>query len=322
MTTHKKVSCWVIYDKGKVGTANQCLGLAEKLGYKSPRIIEIEPRFPWKYLIPALWFSPLKGVIDTDNNYLAPPWPDLIIAAGRVSVAPTAEIRRITNGKTKVIQLQNPKVEPGRFDAVVAPAHDLLTGRNVIVTVGALHRLTQKEINAEAKKFGGLVKSLPGPYIMVLVGGTNRKYEITPAVIKSMSESIIAGAKEIGASVLVTPSRRTEPENKLALQEAFKDYPSYVWDGNGDNPYFGFLGLSEYILVTSDSVSMTSEACFTGKPVYTYHLPGIAGHFARFHNLLTSKGYTRPYEGKFEKWQYEPLDEFEVVANKLRNIMK
>ena len=321
MTLKSKKTCWVIYDKGKVGTANQCLGLAQKLGFESPKIIEIVPRFPWKYLPPSMWLLALKGVIDDKGNFLSPPWPDLIIAAGRVSVAPTAMIRKITAGKTKVIQLQNPRIDPERFDAVIAPAHDLISGKNVIVTNGALHRVTYEKINSEAKKFSELVKGLPKPYIMVLVGGTNRKYDITPAVIKTMSELIISGARKIGASVLVTPSRRTEPENKLALEEAFRDYPSYVWDGTGDNPYFGFMGLADYILVTSDSVSMTSEACFTGKPVYTYHLPGTAGHFTSFHNLLTSKGYTRPFECKFEQWSYEPLDEFDMVVQKLKKLI-
>ena len=53
-----------------------------------------------------------------------------------------------------------------------------------------------------------------------------------------------------------------------------------------ENPYFGLLALGRIIVVTSDSISMISEACFTGKPVYVYELPGrrqkAQGIFAGF----------------------------------------
>ena len=39
-----------------------------------------------------------------------------------------------------------------------------------------------------------------------------------------------------------------------------------VWDGQGDNPYFGMLALADLIVVTQDSVSMISEAAATTAP--------------------------------------------------------
>ena len=49
----------------------------------------------------------------------------------------------------------------------------------------------------------------------------------------------------------------------------------YRWrPGDSSNPYFGILALSEALVVTADSVSMLSEACATGKPVYMADLAG------------------------------------------------
>ncbi len=310
-------SCWVIYDKGKTGTAHQCLGLAESLGLR-PKVFDVCPRIPWKFLSPNMWFAPLRGVVDQSENFLKPPWPDLIIASGRSTVAPTAAIGKLTNGKTRVIQLQDPTIAPDNFDLVVAPAHDRIQGSNVFVTQGALHLVTHEKLIQAAKKFKDQVSHLKGPFLTVLLGGSSRRYRLDPEVSGKMAAQLRAVSKKYGVSLLVTPSRRTGLENIAVFREELRDYPAVVWDGNGENPYMGFLALADYIMVTSDSVSMTSEACYTGKPVYTYHLPGGAPISNRFHSLFVHKGYTRPFAGKLETWDYPPLDEFSKVTEEVK----
>jgi len=49
--------------------------------------------------------------------------------------------------------------------------------------------------------------------------------------------------------------------------------PSILYDwkpDDDDNPFFAFLGLADRVIVTADSVSMMTEACVTGRPVYLY----------------------------------------------------
>jgi hypothetical protein len=46
-----------------------------------------------------------------------------------------------------------------------------------------------------------------------------------------------------------------------------------LFDYNDDhtaNPYFGFLALADSFIVTAESISMLTESCATGKPVYLY----------------------------------------------------
>ena len=52
--------------------------------------------------------------------------------------------------------------------------------------------------------------------------------------------------------------------------------------GDNDNPYFGILGLADKFIVTADSISMLSEACATGKPVYMFDL-GSGRHAMQGH---------------------------------------
>lgn len=313
-------SCWVVTDTGKIGTENQCIGLAEALGF-SPIIKRIKPRGLWRLLPASCWFNPLEG-LSYAYDRLTPPWPDLIIAAGRASVAPTAKIRQITHGKTKVVQLQNPLVDPALFDAVIAPHHDHLTGRNVIVTEGALHRVTPERLSQEALKFSPLVASLPRPLVTVLIGGSNRCYKVKPEHMKRMGERLKALCNQEGFGLAVTISRRTEAENKEALLESLREVPAVIWTGEGENPYFGFLGLADYIVVTCDSVSMTSEACFTGKPVYSYFFEGGSAKFKRFHRHFQEKGYARAFADHFTRWSYPPLDDWQTVEKKLKKLLK
>ncbi len=313
-------SCWVVTDTGKIGTENQCIGLAEALGF-SPLIKRIKPRGLWRLLPASCWFNPLEG-LSFEYDRLTPPWPDLIIAAGRASVAPTAKIRHLTQGKTKVIQLQNPLVNPECFDAVIAPHHDGLTGRNVIVTEGALHRVTHERLSQEAVKFSSLVASLPRPLVAVLIGGSNRCYTVKPEDMRQMGERLKALCAQKGFGLAVTISRRTEMDNRKALVESLQDAPAVIWTGEGENPYFGFLGMAEYIIVTCDSVSMTSEACFTGKPVYSYFFEGGSAKFKRFHHYFQEKGYTRIFADDFDQWSYPPLNEWQTVEKKLKKLLK
>src|SRR3546814_15726728 len=78
---------------------------------------------------------------------------------------------------------------------------------------------------------------------------------------------------------MVTPSRRTGPDNEAILRARLAGLPAEIWDGEGENPYFAYLGLADAILVTADSVNMVCEAASTGKPVYVIALDGSSDKF-------------------------------------------
>jgi len=311
-------TCWVLTD-GKPGMENQCLGLAEALGMRVERK-RILPSVPWKYLPPPLWFAPLHAG-GSGSDPLKPPWPDLLIATGRATVAPSNAIRRASRGRTFTVQIQNPGVAFDRFDLVVPPHHDRCIGSNVLSTRGALHRVTPERLAAEAARVAPQLAHLPRPLVAVLVGGTNRAYQLTPEIGRSLAQQLAILARARGIGIALTPSRRTGAQVEAALRAALAAVPAVVWDGTGENPYFGYLGLADYIIVTADSVNMVSEACATGKPVYVVDLKGSSAKFRRFHDSLQADGITRPFTGMLEHWKYAPLDDVKRVAAEIRRRM-
>lgn len=301
-------TCWVVTD-GKAGMESQCLGLAEALGL-DPRIKRIQPRFPWSRLPPQLWALPLCG-LSPDGDRLTPPWPDLLIATGRATVAPVLAIKR-RSPSTLAVQVQNPRAALARFDLIIAPAHDRMTGSNVLETAGALHRVTPARLAEAAATFRDRFASLPRPLIGVLIGGANRQYRMGAANADRLGALLAAAAKASGGGLAITPSRRTGAENLKRIAAPLTELGSDcwdLWDGVGDNPYFGILALADALVVTSDSVNMVTEACATGKPVHIFDLEGGSAKFSRFHDALRRKGMTRPFTGALENWSYAPPDD-------------
>lgn len=91
-----------------------------------------------------------------------------------------------------------------------------------------------------------------------------------------------------------------------------------VWDGTGENPYFGFLALADAIIVTCESVSMMSEAAATSARVMVFQLPGRSRRIAAFVEMLVQERRAAPFTGRYRSWSVEPLDDTPDVAAEVR----
>src|SRR5712692_419881 len=198
-------SVWVLHD-GKPGMASQALGLAEATGFafnEKPLAI----RRPWAWLPPLLWLAPLDAVREAGLP-LRPRWPDLVIGCGRNTARPALAIRRYSGGRTLAAQIQDPRVGRGEFDLLFVPEHDRLRGPQILVTGGALHRVTAQLLAAERRRFPGL-EALPRPILGLLIGGSNRTYRLDLARLGEIAETVATLVRQSGGSAVVTPSRRT-----------------------------------------------------------------------------------------------------------------
>ena len=308
-------TCWIITE-GIAGTENQCLGVAEALGVR-PVVKRIKLKSPWRQLSPWLCCGH-QYALAAGSDAIDPPYPDLLIASGRKSIGVALHVKKQSGGKTFLVQLQDPRISPKHFDLVAVPQHDPARGANVLVTTGSLHRVTPEKIAAEKNKFADVLNALPPPRVAVLIGGTSKAHRMTPASTKKLAGQLLG----LNASLMITASRRTGIDNARLLRDTLKGPNIYFWEGDGENPYFALLGFADYIIVTEDSVSMTSEALSTGKPVYTAALEGGAKRLNAFHRLLQEQGYTRPFTGQLEKWSYAPLQDTMKVAREIRQRMK
>ncbi len=311
---------WIVTD-GSVGMEAQGIAVAEAVGLPfSLKRVRVKGAMR---LLPArlqIYLPPerlLRSVVS--NEKLEEPWPRLVISIGRRSVPIALAVKRLAHAFG--LHIQNPKVPPQLFDLVAAPVHDNFEGPNVVTTFGAVHSVTNARLAEAAKRFAPCVDPLPHPRIAVLLGGESAAFSFPPELAATFGAKLAALARENGASLLVTPSRRTRADSLAALSAAIKDVPHLVWDGTGDNPYFAFLALSDAIVATEDSVNMVTEAAGTGKPVYVQRLKGNSRRLARFHELMQERGATRPFEGKLENWTYAPINDTEVVASAIRRAL-
>ena len=295
--------------------ASQALGLAEATGFS---FIErpLAIRFPWTCLPPNLWFSPLAS----SGALLSPPWPDLVIGCGRNAAVPALAIRRASGGDTVAAQIQDPGVGHEEFDLFVVPEHDRLRGPRVVVTCGAVHRVTPARLAAARVRFPELA-AMPRPILTVLIGGTNKAYRLTSKRIAEIAEAVRAVLRSQGGSALVTPSRRTGAAGIALLRERLEGLQTVIWDGSGENPYFAFLAVADAFLVTADSVSMISEAAATGKPVHVFGLNGGNAKFARFHAAMEAAAITRQFTGRLESWSYPVPDDTARAGAALRALV-
>src|SRR5260221_7595609 len=159
---------------GRIGIANQVIGLTEAIGL--PFVEKTcTPRFRWRRLPPSLWSGPARG-LSAHADPLAAPWPDLLVTAGRGCAAVAIAVKRASGGRSFLVQIQDPRIGRQDFDLMVVPAHDPARGDKVVVTRGAVHRVTPQRLAAAAGPFSPSFAHLPHPRVAVLIGGQNRVY--------------------------------------------------------------------------------------------------------------------------------------------------
>ncbi len=308
----KKPICWVL-SEGIAGTENQCLGVAEALGLE-PEIKRVMLQQPWKSLSPYLGFE--MGI--TFTPALHTPWPDLLIASGRKSIAASRYIKRKSGGKCFTVQIQDPRIDPATFDLVALAKHDPTRGENVLVTTASPNRITEERLDQAVRDFPAL-KTIKLPRVAVLIGGNSQAYHMSTETMRNLCDRL----KLLDAGLMITASRRTGEENLCILQEEMGGHPdTYIWDGTGENPYFGFLSWADFIFVTADSASMLSEAATTGKPVYMISLEGGSKRMRALHKNLMDAGAVRFFDKRLESWCYPPLNDAQVIATRIKEELK
>ncbi len=263
---------WVI-DAYRAGERNQVLALADALGWP----YEIKRLSYRKYEILTNIFrgSDLRGIKIIDSDLLQAPWPDLVISSGMRNEAVCRWIKLQSGGRSRIVHVGNPWADPSRFDLVITtPQYRIPERSNVLQNVLTLSNVDAARLEVAAAQWHGQFEQLPQPYTAVIVGGDSGPFTFGKKAAKRLAGEINQMIKQSGGSALVTTSSRTSPAATELLQQQL-DVANYFygWQPEDDaNPYLGVLALAERFIVSGDSISMLSEACATGKPVYMFDL--------------------------------------------------
>jgi mitochondrial fission protein ELM1 len=315
-------SIWAVSQRGAVGMQSQALGLAEALfaggGFGLPEAKEVSFRAPYTAMPMHPAFASLKMLAKADREAFRESLPDVLITCGRKSAMLALAVKKASRGRTTIIHIQDPKASARHWDLLVVPEHDRARGANVVVTSGAPHRVTQLKLRSGAEALRQEYAHLPSPRVAVLVGGNNRYYTLDEEWMREFVAQLRQMVDRSGCGILATISRRTGEAETSILRGGLASMPAVLWDGKGPNPYFGFLGLADAIVVTCDSVSMVSEACSTGKPVLVARLPGSSRRFDSFFDSLQKKGLIQWFDGRLMQWQNGKLDDMDDIARQVR----
>lgn len=301
--------------------ASQVTGLLRAAG-ASVKLVQAPLKAPWKWLWPGI--IPAREFIFADASKLCPgPPPDLIISSGRQSIMASLVLKRRLGSRVFTVHTQDPRIDPRHFDLVACPAHDGLTGPNVVGTFGAIHHITAELLAEHAAKgpVGGLQK-LQRQFALVLLGGPTRNYLFSPEALHQFQQRLEAASRSSGIALAILPSKRTPAAWVDSFIERFGQ-EQFVWNRQGENPYLAGLALASQIVVTCDSVNMISEAAATRRPVYVEMLPEarVSRRFHEFYKSFQAAGITRPFEGIWGEWTYQPPNVTQQIAEEIRQRM-
>lgn len=320
MNTPTPPITWLLLDD-RAGNRTQVQGVAMRLGWP---VEAKEIRYNALGALPnALLGAHLWHLKQESKNAVKPPYPDLVISAGR-RTAPVALSIRAHSPNTRLVHCMWPEISPQLFDLILAPEHDMhkREGGNMLYTLGAPHGITHERLVHEAERWQGRVARLPRPHIALIVGGSGRGVKYTPDDFKTLAAYASSEAERLGGSLLITSSPRTGTQNCEIIRKLLT-VPNYFheWKPGGENPYIGFLALADVIIVTGDSISMCSEACSTGKPVYVFVPPHVNNSKQSFfRNALFTRGHAKSHTSTIRPdWQPQPLqDAASIAANMIR----
>ena len=290
---------WIIADH-RLGTYQQSIALAEAIGFEY-KLIKVNynyfsklPNFLLQYFPIHLDKKSSNLVEDLifNSNYT----PRYIISSGR-RTAPIALKLKKKFSNTKIIQIMQPGINYKKFDFVILPTHDKIKNKkfkNLITTTGALSRINDQLIENEQKKFVEYFKKINKEIIILLIGGNSKDSHYNPISIKKLCQQISTITNNMNCFLIVFNSPRTSLKiNQIISQNLNCDHVFYEFQKIKDNnPYIASLGFGSYFVITGDSVSMISECCSTGKPVFIFDDEKISSPKHRiFHQQLFKNKY-------------------------------
>ena len=303
----------LILTEGMHGMISQAEGLAKALDldfiHEKIELNSFWKLFPTK-LTPIQDFV-FKNKINHDFN--------IVISCGRKSVIPSIYLKNKFKNKIMNIHIQDPKVSLNNFDYIVAPEHDDLQGKNVLISKGSIHYLTNSELDKNENYLKSKIDS-EKKVLAFIIGGPTKHYNYEDKVIDEIFLKIKNNFLNNNYQAIIIPSMRT-PKSIIKKAQDYFVQGQVVIDNVDKKAYLSALKLADHIVVTCDSTSMISEAAITGKPIYVAQMPTTKKNerFENFFKLFESLKIIKNLDTVVDSWNYQKLDEANKISTYLKN---
>jgi len=306
---------WVV-DSAYTGELNARIGLAERLGYAYEVIpIPSDNTRDYQQRLKNHYVRSTQG----DEEKLL-----IISGTGEETTAEIADLKTLFEDCLIIylasILPDTPHPRLSEYDLVASPQY---IGSNFIPLISVLHNLTPHLLSNAYQLHEDYFNSLPKPIIGLLLGGNTRYCDgFNEAHVFKLAQRIAGVVNSIGGYLVITNSRRT-PESALA---AFLDhlaglsYFFFDWHRKEKSFYHALLAHADLFIVTGDSLSMCSEAAFTGKPVLVdLSVDATETYHRELVGKLIDYGAAKLLTDEYQSWSYLPLDQTGDVAKVIKN---
>ena len=305
----------LLLTEGMHGMISQVEGLAKGLDIDFIHE-KIELNNFWKLFPPK--FTPINSFVfknKIEKNF------DIIISCGRKSIIPSIYLKKKFKNKVMNIHIQDPKVSLNNFDYIIAPEHDGLIGKNVLVTKGAIHYITEDDLIKNQSYLKPKINK--EKVVTMIVGGPNKYYNFNDNIIENIFLNVQNDFIDKGYQLIFIPSMRT-PINIIEKAVNFFNEKQIIIKNIDKKAYLSSMKLADHIIVTCDSTSMISEAAMTGKPIYVAQMPSIRKNdrFQNFYKLFKSLNIIRDLEKTIDNWNYTKLNETDRISKLIKDKFK
>lgn len=265
----------------KAGDNNQVTALAEALGW--PYAVRRFYYKPWELITNRLLGATLAGIDCDTSSQLCAPWPELVITAGRRN-EPVARWIQRQSPATRLVHIGRPWSSLSVFDLIVTtPQYFLPEQANILHNHLPLHGMNAQQLEQAASTWQGHFSDLPRPWVAVLIGGDSGPFVFTEQKGRRLGQLVNTLAQRTNGALLISNSARTPKAVYRSLLGEIK-VPAYVhtWQASQpENPYLAYMQLADELVVSGESMSMLTEASYTGKPLHIFN-PGDEGPWWRY----------------------------------------
>ncbi len=222
---------------------------------------------------------------------------DIIITTGSSLVGLNIVLSKENLSKSIVV-MRPSYFSLSRFTLVIAPKHDRLEKKKNLVITDAPLNLINEEVLEKAKNSLIEKRQLDKSafYISFLVGGDSKNFKLSTKSIAIVLEELKNLSESLGASLLLTTSRRTSKEVEAFLKKELNGFKrlKLMVIANEDNfpgAVEGILGLSSIVILSPESISMISEAVSSKRIVFVFRQPSLSPKHQSFLSYFSDRGY-------------------------------